>query len=102
MVVARRLFFILSEAILIFLSAILGTFAWNHLSPVFNSLDWWDKLMQDIANYWQAYLTISVVFGVLVVVLYYRAKKEDDANIQKLTTSINNLITEIQKDRNAK
>lgn len=103
---SKGLFAILVEASLIFLSAILGTFVWNHISPIFNSMDWWGNLMQDIANYWQAYLTIAIILGVLVVILYYRAKKEGDyvskADIDKLTASIDALTREIRADRESR
>lgn len=72
----KNLFFVISEALLVFLSAILGTFTWNHLSPIFNSMDWWNGLMKDIADYWIAYLAIGVLGFLLVLVLYFRAKAE--------------------------
>lgn len=102
----KQLFYVLVEASLIFLSAILGTFAWNHLSPIFNSLDWGGGLMQDIVHYWQAYLTIAIILVGLVVILYYRARQEKDyaskADIEKLTASIDALTREIRADRESR
>ena len=82
----RRLLLVVSEVILVFISAILGAFAWNHLSPIFNSMDWWRKLMEDIAKYWQAYLAIGVLLFLLFLVLYFRARIEANTESDRVLT----------------
>ena len=81
-----RLFYVSSEALIIFLAAILGTFAFNHASDIFNRyVHWgeccitnikylWEGTLNDIHSYPAAYLAILVVFVVLLAVLWCRAK----------------------------
>jgi MFS superfamily sulfate permease-like transporter len=73
-----RLFYVFSEALIIFLSAMLGTFAWNHGSDIFNSMDWWGSFTTDITDHWPAYLVIFLLFIVLGVILYFRDRREHD------------------------
>ncbi len=72
---AKRIVFVVLEALVVFISAILGAFAWNHLSPIFNSMDWWDGLINDIASNRPAYIVIGALCFILVAVLYF-AKAE--------------------------
>jgi len=108
---SSRLFYILSEALLIFLAAILGEFVWENGQEVFNAgiSGWWGELVNQITLYWPAYLAITIVFVGLLVVLYYRAKRDGSIvtrnDFTKLSSEsskkIDDLVTELKRENKA-
>ncbi len=78
----RRLFYIVSEVLLIILSTGLGTFIWVHVSAAFNSSIGkpLETLRMDLEAHWFAYVGAAIIAVLLVVVLYVRAKSEGDVS----------------------
>ena len=76
----RKICWVTSEAVLIFISAILGTFAWNHGSAIFNvgnPSQWWGALWADITQHWLAWSFEGGFFLILVVVIWYRSRHDN-------------------------
>lgn len=104
----KLLFFIISESLIIFLSAVVGTFAWNHGSPIFNNFDWrhpcfinlWESIMNDIAQYMPAYAAVAFLWFILVIILFLRARAEDKEQNEKQNIGrINRAIREHLKKK---
>jgi preprotein translocase subunit SecY len=69
----KRLGLAVLESIIIGISAVLGAFAWSHLSPIFNSMDWLNAFSADISAHGPAYIAIVVLFVILFIVLLIRS-----------------------------
>lgn len=72
---------VIYEAIIIFLSAILGTFTWNHGSMIFNGnhpSQWLKALGHDMTTFWLAWSFFGVLLFALLIVLWLRIRGERD------------------------